>query len=355
MGEEPDNKMSSEELERLLNPSPNRTDGNLNESSGLGGNNRSFSGGAFPSGGGYTGQSGMSRGGNFFSGETGEVPGGGGLFTGGSPGQRGKPRTVSIPNEGGSGMSEPETVQMFSNLEHLSVSDKEAALLAMGGPELVYQYHTSIGPALQGMKGRSAPVGLGGLHGMGGTPGMGGIPGMGGMSDMGGVPGMGGISGMGDIPGMGGVPGMGGLFGAEGRGIPGLGGGESGNLGVNGLFQKPSEQQDLSQEEKQTIEQLKKQGMSEEDVKAALEAMGKTELAQKIGKPPPRRRRRQSPPPPLPYEPTGPGMFQFHRKQPIQLPIHGRGAESRWPEEMIMPHGSQRRRFGERILVRSKI
>jgi hypothetical protein len=77
--------------------------------------------------------------------------------------------------------------------------------------------------------------------------------------------------------------------------------------------------------------------LSEEDKKAALEAMGNPELTQQVNQSQASQRTEDYEPPDQPYEPIGDGMYQFHRRQPLQLPIHGGGTDSRPQNICMMP------------------
>jgi len=259
--------------------------------------------------------------------------------------------------EEGSGMSQEQTIkllQQFQMIELMSPNDKEQALLAMGGQEFVQTYNEKIAPMMKQM---GAGIGQGGLPGGGGAvhdaSGLFGGPGAGRGGGMlgpgtnrvgnmfggqvggggGGVPGLGGMlgeqvpTGAGDLFGTGGQGGLGGLFGAGGN-----------------------ENRQSSGTRNRQMEGLG--NLSEEDQKAALEAMGNPELTQQVNQSQTQRTEYYEPPD-QPYEPIGKGMYQFHRRQPLQLPIHGGGTDSR-PQNICMMPVTRKRRFGEKDLVRSK-
>ncbi|XP_063433713.1 uncharacterized protein LOC134715464 isoform X2 [Mytilus trossulus] len=259
---------------------------------------------------------------------------------------------------GGNGEMNQENVmqmlQQFQMLESMSAKDKEEALMAMGGQEYVQMYSEKIAPLMQQMGmgqggslnslagGGSSGQGAGGIgQGGGGMFG----PGNSGLSGMLGGGGIGGGSNTGDLFGQGGQGNLGGLFGSGGRGRAQLG-----SMGPR-----------HRQIDAKTLEGL--QNLSEEDKKAALQAMGTDpDILQQSNLGPsthgetfeaPQPRYKNYEPPPEPYEPTGPGMYQFHRRQPLQLPIHSGGAESRGKMDCMMPMSRRKRRFGERVIVRT--
>jgi hypothetical protein len=304
-------------------------------------------------GGGRGGMPGMGGG---MPGMGGGMPGmGGGMpgMGGGIPGMGG-----NIPGmEEGSGTSQEQSMQIlqqFQMIEAMSPNDKEQALLAMGGQEFVQKYNEEIAPM---MKQLGAGIGQGGLPGGGGAvhgtsgffggPGAGRGAGMigpgtnrvgnmfGGQVDGGGMFGEQVPAGAGDIFGTGGQRGLGGLFGA--------GGNENRQSSGTRNRQRPIDPK--------TIEGLG--NLSEEDKKAALEAMGNPELTQQVNQSQSSQRTEDYEPPDQPYEPIGDGMYQFHRRQPLQLPIHGGGTDSR-PQNICMMPVTRKRRFGEKDLVRSK-
>jgi hypothetical protein len=286
----------------------------------------------------------------------GGMPGmGGGMpgMGGGIPGMGG-----NIPGmEEGSGTSQEQSMQIlqqFQMIEAMSPNDKEQTLLAMGGQEFVQKYNEEIAPM---MKQLGAGIGQGGLPGGGGAvhgtsgffggPGAGRGAGMigpgtnrvgnmfGGQVDGGGMFGEQVPAGAGDLFGTGGQRGLGGLFGA--------GGNENRQSSGTRNRQRPIDPK--------TIEGLG--NLSEEDKKAALEAMGNPELTQQVNQSQSSQRTEDYEPPDQPYEPIGDGMYQFHRRQPLQLPIHGGGTDSR-PQNICMMPVTRKRRFGEKDLVRSK-
>ena len=285
----------------------------------------------------------------------GGMPGmGGGMpgMGGGIPGMGG-----SIPGmEEGSEISQEQTMQIlqqFQMIEAMSPNDKEQALLAIGGQEYVQTYNEKIAPM---MKQLGIGIGQGGLPGGGGavhgTSGLFGGPGAGRGGGMigpgtnrvgnmfGGQVGGGGMfggqvpAGAGDLFGTGGQGGLGGLFGA--------GGNENRQSSGTRNRQRPIDPK--------TIEGLG--NLSEEDKKAALEAMGNPELTQQVNQSQASQRTEDYEPPDQPYEPIGDGMYQFHRRQPLQLPIHGGGTDSR-PQNICMMPVTRKRRFGEKDLVRT--
>lgn len=283
-----------------------------------------------------------------------------GMGLGGIPG---------IGNGGNGEMNQENVMQMlqqFQMLESMSAKDKEEALMAMGGQEYVQMYSEKIAPLMQqmgmgqggslnslaggGSMGQGAGgIGQGGFQGMfgAGTAGGGGGgmfgPGVSGLGGMLGGGGMGGGSNTGDLFGHGGQGNLGGLFGSGGRG-------QSGGQGTR-----------HRQIDAKTLEGL--QNLSEEDKKAALQALGSDpDILQQSNlgtstqgdtNDAPQQRYKNYEPPPEPYEPTGPGMYQFHRRQPLQLPIHSGGAESRRKMDCMMPMSRRKRRFGERVIVRT--
>lgn len=261
--------------------------------------------------------------------------------------------------EDGSGTSQEQTMhalQQYQIIEAMPPTDREQALLAMGGQEYVQTYNEKIAPVMKqlvlgngqgGLPGRGGAVN--GASGVFGRP----VAGRGGPNMFGGQVGGGGggiIGGMlgeqlpadaGDLFGTGGQAGLDGLLGA--------GGNENRQSSGTRNRQRPIDPK--------TIEGL--ENLSEEDKKAALEAMGNPELIQQFNQSQaklpeaPSQRTEYYEPPDQPYEPMGDGMYQFHRRQPLQLPIHGGGTDSR-PQNVYMMPVTRKRRFGEKDLVRSK-